>query len=519
MRLFAAFVIATLSGFIALSYEILWVRIYSFLTESSPEAFGYLLGSYLTGIAVGSLVARFFCGRADNSARDRQLLTLSLFMAAANILGFLVIPVIAAFAPTWENPEIWPLWIIGSVSALLGTTFPLVAHFAIPADERVGARLSYLYVGNILGSSAGSLATGFWLLDVLTLRSLAIVLALMGLAVSAVLLLASPGNRKGRVFVVGGLVTVAAVLVSFSHPLYYAVYEKLQYKDDYEPGVRFAELYEGRSGVVAVSASGTVYGGGSYDGQLNTSPLPDRDGNRVIRAYSIAAFHPDPKHVLMIGLGSGSWLQALANHPDLESVTVVEINSGYAELASRSPLVASALTHPKVKIVFDDGRRFLRRTSHRFDVIVQSHCVYWRAHATNLLSREYLELARQHLNKGGVLFYNTTSSTASQKTGATVFPYAWRFQNMLIVGDSPIEIDRDRWRQKLLQWKIDGQKVIDIDCHADDLEVIVGQEMWRGVTTWEDRDSILLRTQDDPIITDDNMASEWWAYDTYPEDW
>ncbi|MCZ6766342.1 MAG: methyltransferase domain-containing protein [bacterium] len=519
MRLFAAFVIATVSGYIALSYEILWVRIYGFLTESPADAFGFLLGSYLAGIAIGAFIARLFCCHAEDSGREKRLYVLGLFTLAANVLGFLVIPVIAAYAPSWNDPEIWSLWIFAAVAALLGTSLPLVAHFGIPPNEKVGARLSYLYLGNILGSAAGSLTTGFWLLDILTLRSLAVFLALLGVTVSGVLILVAPASLRRRFYTACTLIATAVLIVSSSPGLYYAVYEKLLYKSDYEVGMRFAYVYEGKSGIVSVSTSGVVYGGGSYEGQLNTCPLPARDGNRVVRAYVVASFHPDPKQILVIGLGSGSWLQVLVNHPDVRSVTVIEINPGYVELMKRSPVVASVLANPKVEFVIDDGRRFMRRTDRRFDVIVQNTMAYWRAHATNLLSREYLELTRKHLKKGGVVYYNTTAASASHKTGATVFPYVWRFQNMLIASDWPFEIDRERWRRKMLQWQIDGEHVIDFARHSGELEKILYQEEWRGVAAWEDRASILRRTREDPVITDDNMATEWWAYGTYPEAW
>ena len=58
MRLQVAVLVATLSGTIALSYEILWVRIYGFATEGEPEAFGILLCAYLAALAAGSLFAR-----------------------------------------------------------------------------------------------------------------------------------------------------------------------------------------------------------------------------------------------------------------------------------------------------------------------------------------------------------------------------------------------------------------------------------------------------------------------------
>jgi hypothetical protein len=50
---------------------------------------------------------------------------------------------------------------------------------------------------------------------------------------------------------------------------------------------------------------------------------------------------------------------------------------------------------------------------------------------------------------------------------------------------------------------------------AADLDLLREQD-WRDGPTWEPRASILVRTQDEPIVTDDNMATEWWALGTYP---
>ena len=122
----------------------------------------------------------------------------------------------------------------------------------------------------------------------------------------------------------------------------------------------------------------------------------------------------------------------------------------------------------------------------------------------------------RHLKQGGVIYLNSTQSTASQKTVAAVFSHAIRFQNMMIAGYDPIVIDRARWRDKLVTWRIGGKLMVDPVVHAAAVEQILGQEMWRGGPTWEGRESILRRTFDDPIITDDNMATEWWARDTFP---
>ena len=90
---------------------------------------------------------------------------------------------------------------------------------------------------------------------------------------------------------------------------------------------------------------------------------------------------------------------------------IVELNPGYLQLIAQYPQVASLLRNPKVKIITDDGRRWLLANPHQaFDAIVMNASFNWREHESNLLSVEFLNIARAHLCPGGVLYYNTTSS-------------------------------------------------------------------------------------------------------------
>jgi spermidine synthase len=51
MRLLVACALVGLSGFIALSYEIFWFRVFAFASGGAAPAFSLLLGAYLLGIA------------------------------------------------------------------------------------------------------------------------------------------------------------------------------------------------------------------------------------------------------------------------------------------------------------------------------------------------------------------------------------------------------------------------------------------------------------------------------------
>ncbi len=58
-----------LSGFISLSYEILWYRAITLASGAAPVSFGLLLGFYLFGLAFGARLAGKWCGAADGKLR------------------------------------------------------------------------------------------------------------------------------------------------------------------------------------------------------------------------------------------------------------------------------------------------------------------------------------------------------------------------------------------------------------------------------------------------------------------
>jgi spermidine synthase len=88
----AAMLIAGLSGFVALSYEILWYRTFSLATGGTAPVFAFVLGSYLVGLAAGSFIAGALSRRADPARPGMLLVSVAAFILLANALGFLVLP-------------------------------------------------------------------------------------------------------------------------------------------------------------------------------------------------------------------------------------------------------------------------------------------------------------------------------------------------------------------------------------------------------------------------------------------
>lgn len=482
-----AVALSALSGAVALSYEILWFRAFSFASGGSARTFPLLLGAYLAGLAVGAAGARRFC----REGAAPPLGPLGAFIVLANAAGFLVIPALAMLSAR-GTPWTGALPLVGVAAAGLGAVFPLVSHAAVSPDARAGLRVGWLYLANIVGSAAGSCVTGFVLLDAWSIRTIATVLGLSGLGIGAAVL----GRVPARLAAVAA---AGAALAASAPGLFDGLYEKLQFKEAYRADVRFAHVVETRSGVITVTPDGRIFGGGVYDGAFNTSL--DRDINLIVRAYALAGLHPAPREVLVIGLSSGSWTRVLSQLPGVECVTAVEINPGYLRLIPLFPEVAGILEDPRVRVEIGDGRRWLaRRPERRFDLIVSNTTFHWRSNATNLLSREFLEIVRSRLKPGGIFYYNTTESDRVQRTGAEAFPHALRVYNCLALGDAPLRFDRGRWLEAMRRYPHSGPVLSEARLRelADRLEANL-----------ETRESLLVRTRGALPVTDDNMGTEW----------
>jgi spermidine synthase len=388
-----------------------------------------------------------------------------------------------------------------------GSLLPYLAQFGVPADDRAGMRTSLLYFSNILGSAAGAIVTGFVLTNYLTLVQIALALAIAGtvcaLSLIAMLDIARSERLRRSADAVGVLAIALVVVPLMSH----RVFENLLYMGNV--GHAFAHVVENRSGIITVDTDGTVFGNGMYDGRFNTRLQDDRNG--IIRPYALSLFHAAPRDVLMIGLSSGSWAQVIANNPAVKSLTIIEINQGYLGLIEQQPEVASVLRNPKVTLITDDGRRWLsHHPEQRFDAILSNTTWHFRANVANLLSTEFLELARLHLNPRGIVFYNTTDSDRVQRTACLAFPYGARFSNHMVVSDTPIDWNFTRWRQTLEAYAIDGERQFDPQNASDRAlldSVTSADQSSRHLI--EGCPQVLARTAGKVPVTDDNMGTEW----------
>ena len=86
----------------------------------------------------------------------------------------------------------------------------------------------------------------------------------------------------------------------------------------------------------------------------------------------------------------------------------------------------------------------------------------------------------------------------------------------MVVSDSPIQIDRERWRSVLASYRLEGKPIFDPAIPEDRArleEILQRADTLPGSSYvsegMETRENVLRRTKGRQMVTDDNMATEW----------
>lgn len=114
--------------------------------------------------------------------------------------------------------------------------------------------------------------------------------------------------------------------------------------------------------------------------------------------------HSKAKRVLIVGGGDGGLARECLRYPNIESVTVVEIDRQVAEVAATYfPAPAAALRDPRVKLIYDDAHRWLRDCQERFDVILIDSAELVNAPSDAFFSLSFAETVFRALDDDGIL--------------------------------------------------------------------------------------------------------------------
>jgi len=394
-----AFLIFTVlcTGAGILMLEVLGARIAGPFFGVSLYIWTALISVTLAALTLGYWLGGILCDRRpDPDLLYGLILAAGLMIALIAgvdeaVLGFSY----KAFSGVWRlrlGVLLGSLILFAPPLTLLGMVSPFVLKLALADLRQAGRTAGRLYAVSTVGSVAGSIATGYFLIPALGIaKTLFVITALILLP--AVIWFAG-ARRFGR------LAAAALLLIA----AFFLPAARLGAQDN--PNFKLVHLRDGLYGQIKVMDYRREKETERYlflEGTYQSSTILGSGGTSSkyisVMDYFLHFYAPEGKKLLLVGLGGGSFVKPLlaAGY----EVDVVEIDPAIIETA----VDYFGLDTQSCRIITEDGRAYLRTTNERYDVILFD-VAGGGSQPAHLVTREAFAETRAVLKSGGLVGLN-----------------------------------------------------------------------------------------------------------------
>ncbi len=396
-------IIYAISGFVSLSLEVLWTRELAIVFLSSTYSFSTVLVTFLIGLGAGSLFFRW----KKNVKNPIQLFYRIEFGIA--ILALSSIPMLRLFpqelyidsvmtnALTWQIELFLNFGIAFLIlilpTFLMGAAFPLVCSIYVNSVEKIGNDIGSVYAYNTMGAIFGSLIAGFVLIPVFGVLTSIIIISCLSFGIVLALLLKYQSFKKNRLefSVMTGIFAVLFLTIIYNggnfRPLPTGM-KVLYSKEDISAEVKVLEDEKGDR---------SLYINEKQQGGTRVAQTERWTGQVPL------VFHQNPDSVLLIGLGTGVTLNAVAEGP-VEHITCVDLIGSLVETAEQFESINGGIlkNEQKVSFIEADGINYLSLTRNKFDLVICDIVHPDDAGAGDLFSLEFYKSCKTGLKDEGL---------------------------------------------------------------------------------------------------------------------
>jgi spermidine synthase len=415
------------SGFVALSHEVVWTRILSLIIGSSTYAFTMILIGFLIGIALGS----YLISHTKMIPPDRIDITLfSYIQIGIGITTFLLIPLFSKL-PVFMlnafklNPDsysfislyqfILSLLIVILPTTLMGATLPVIGKIVSREVRSVGTSIGNIYFFNTFGAIFGAFFAGFLFipyLGTLSTLKLGIFINIL-LGMGGIFLATYQQAFRKTLFVSLAVGVFCLSVVWYSQwdtglmDSGVSIYGKMitQKQGGYKglkTGSRIVYLKEGINATISVRKSENAFTL-KTNGKSDASTTRGDMTTQTLSGYLPLILHPNPRNALVIGFASGVTAGTIAQYDSIETLDIAEIESSMIEAAAFFKEVNhNVRENPKARFIINDGRNHLLETKEIYDIITSEPSNPWISGIGNLFTTDFFKLVKNKLNRGGI---------------------------------------------------------------------------------------------------------------------
>lgn len=459
-------------GFVALGGEVLWTRYLGLLIHNTVYTYTLTLAVVLIGIVLGSILASRF---SDKSAmRARYFGTLQV------LTGLVVLTLMTFPKNVWQGfeGELWFYFILLLPAAILsGASFPLAVRMVVADISSASIGTGRMAAINTLGGIFGALVIGFVCLPAFGLKISLLLITGVSLATGFVAWMWLDRNSS---LLFRGAAVVISILTWIGIP--------------FVTGTRIPDDFLGERGSLVAFREGV----GSNLAVLRDKDLltleidrlwqgENRKNQQVMAAHIPILFHPDPRSVLVVGIGTGQTASRFLMY-DIAHLECVDIEPTIFEFI-REHFDSAWMDDGRVALISEDGRNYLRHSDAKHDLISLEVGQIFRPGVAFFYTTDFYRRARERLNPGGVLaqfvpslFFTTDQFRSVLRTFLDTFPQSALWFNsseFLLIG---INSEGIKLQSTALERLSSNNRV-----HQD-----LSYGYWEGSQNWLNRPPVLL---------------------------
>jgi len=389
-----------------LVYELVAGAAASYLLGDSVTQFSLVIGTYLAAMGVGSYLSRFV--RSGLVARFFEI-----ELAIALLGGLSATAMFIAFAHLGESFRSVLFGFVVVIGVLVGLEIPLVMRILrdrLGFRELVATVLSFDY----LGALAVSLAFPLVLAPRLGLIRTAFLFGLMNALVAAWALwlfrarLRPFGWRAAQVALV---VAVLGAGLAGAERLTMFAEEEL-----YADRILHAQTTRYQRIVVTKWRNDVRL---FLNGNLQFSSADEYRYHEALVHPALAAL-PAARRVLVLGGGDGMAVREILRYPQIESVTLVDLDPEMTRLFASVPLLRAlnldAFASPKVKVVNADAFKWLEQSTDHFDFVIADFPDPSNYSLGKLYTNAFYQMLERRLSARGVAVIQSTSPLYARRS-------------------------------------------------------------------------------------------------------
>ena len=458
-------------GFVALGSEVLWTRYLGLLIANTVYTYTLTLAVVLVGLVLGSVLASLFFDRTIHRARYFGVLQV--------VLGLVVLLLMMLPSDIWRHlgEEWWIYAVLLLPPAVLGgASFPLAVRMVVEEASAASGGTGKIAAVNTLGGIAGALAIGFVGLPFFGLESSLLFITGTSLAVgfAAWLWLDRTSALAVKAAFIG-LFSCAWLAVPYLLPTRLPA----DFLGKREELVDFREGYGSNLAVIRQDRGLQLEINRWWQGR-------DRKTHQVMAAHVPMLLHPDPKQVLLVGVGTGQTAARFLLY-SIDRLECVDIEPTIFRFI-RPHFDSRWMEDPRVELIGADGRNYLRHTPSTYDVISLELGQLSRPGVASFYTVDFYRRAKKRLRSGGLLvqFVPLSLLTADHfrstvQSFLQAFPHSLLWYNtseLLLIGSGrDFAIDR-----AVLEGRLSNEKI------RRDLEY----SHWGGPLYWLNRPQVFL---------------------------